>query len=65
METLKEMKLLMEKISVDTYKVDKKGNHSASIRARKNSQRLKELVPIFRAEVLKTIKQRRLEKGKK
>jgi hypothetical protein len=60
--TLEIMKELMEKISIDTYKVYKKGNHSASIRARKNAQELKKLIPEFRSEILKEIKLKRGEK---
>lgn len=56
METLEKMKELMEKISVDTKKVNMRGNKSASIRARRNAQELKTLVGPFRKEVLKTIK---------
>jgi len=52
METLKIIKELVEKISIDTYKVYYKGNHSASIRCRKNAQELKDLIPKFRAEIL-------------
>jgi hypothetical protein len=38
METLKKIKDLVEKMSVDTTKVYEKGNRSASIRARKHAQ---------------------------
>jgi septum formation topological specificity factor MinE len=55
METLNEIKELIEKMSVDTSKVFKKGNKSASIRARKYAQRIKELVPQFRKEILTEI----------
>ena len=41
METLKKIKDLVEKMSVDTQKVYDKGNRSASIRARKFAQEIK------------------------
>jgi 2-hydroxy-3-keto-5-methylthiopentenyl-1-phosphate phosphatase len=56
MDTLSKMKSLMEQISIDSDKALKKGNHSASIRARKNAQELKNLVPLFRKEILEGIK---------
>lgn len=56
METLNKLKELIEKISIDTYKVYNKGNKSASIRARQNSQKLKSLIPMFRKEILEEIK---------
>ena len=55
METLFKIKELVEKMSIDTYKTHK-GNHSASIRARKYAQEIKELVPKFRKEILDEIK---------
>ena len=56
METLNRIKVLVEKMSVDTTKVREKGNRSASIRARKYAQEIKEIIPIFRKEILKEIK---------
>jgi hypothetical protein len=56
METLKNIKELVEKMSVDTQKVYEKGNHSASIRARKYAQEIKLLIAVFRKEVLEEIK---------
>jgi hypothetical protein len=56
METLKQIKDLVEKMSVDTQKVYDKGNRSASIRARKYAQEIKQLVGIYRKEVLEEIK---------
>jgi hypothetical protein len=56
METLKKIKDLVEKMSVDTSKVYEKGNRSASIRARKCAQEIKELIPVYRKEILKEIK---------
>lgn len=56
METLKKIKDYVEKMSVDTQKVYEKGNRSASIRARKNAQEVKELVGVYRKEILAEIK---------
>jgi len=56
MDTLLKMKSLMEQISIDSDKALIKGNHSASVRARKNAQELKNLVPLFRKEILDSIK---------
>jgi len=43
-------------MSVDTNKVFLKGNHSASIRARKYAQEIKDLTKVFRKEILEEIK---------
>ena len=56
METLKKIKDLVEKMSVDTQKVYNKGNHSASIRARKYAQEIKTLITVYRKELLDEIK---------
>ena len=56
METLDKIKTLVEKMSVDTEKVFVKGNRSASIRARKHAQEVKDLIKIFRKEILEGIK---------
>jgi hypothetical protein len=56
METLKQIKDLVEKMSVDTQKVYDKGNRSASIRARKYAQDIKNLIPIYRKEILDEMK---------
>lgn len=64
MDTLRQIKDLVEKISTDTHKVYEKGNHSASIRARKNAQLLKELIVDFRKEVLTEIKRQNAIKPK-
>lgn len=56
METLLKMKDLVEKISIDTRKVFEKGNKSASIRARKNAQEVKNLISTYRKEILEEIK---------
>ena len=56
METLKQIKELVEKMSVDTNKVYQKGNKSASIRARKHAQEIKLLSSQYRKEILDEIK---------
>jgi hypothetical protein len=56
METLKQIKDLVEKMSMDTQKVYDKGNRSASIRARKYAQEIKQLVGVYRKEILEEIK---------
>lgn len=56
METLKRIKDLVEKMSVDTQKVFDKGNRSASIRARKYAQEIKLLIGAYRKEVLDEMK---------
>jgi hypothetical protein len=56
MDTLKNIKDLVEKMSVDARKVFLKGNHSASIRARKNAQEIRELLKTFRKEILEEVK---------
>jgi hypothetical protein len=56
METLKKIKDIVEKMSVDSRKVFEKGNRSASIRARKYAQELKTLMPIYRKEILDEMK---------
>lgn len=63
MESLKAIKDLVEKMSVDTKKVYEKGNHSASIRARKHAQEVKELIKVFRKDILDEMKRHKsLEK---
>jgi hypothetical protein len=56
METLKQIKDLVERMSVDTQKVYDKGNRSASIRARKYAQEIKLLVAVYRKEILEEMK---------
>jgi hypothetical protein len=56
METLKKIKDLVEKMSVDTQKVFDKGNRSASIRARKYAQEIKILIATYRKDVLEEMK---------
>jgi hypothetical protein len=56
MKTLKKIKDLVEKMSVDTQKVYDKGNRSASIRARKYAQEIKMLIATYRKDILDEIK---------
>lgn len=56
METLQKIKELVEKMSVDTQKVYEKGNRSASIRARKYAQEIKQLIGMYRKEILEEMK---------
>ena len=56
METLVKIKDLVEKMSIDTSKVYEKGNRSASIRARKYAQDIKNLISLYRKEILDEIK---------
>lgn len=59
METLFRIKELVEKLSIETDKVFKKGNRSASIRARRYAQELKELITPYRKEILEEINKAR------
>ena len=56
METLNRIKVLVEKMSVDTTKVREKGNRSASIRARKYAQEIKLLIAVYRKDILDEMK---------
>jgi hypothetical protein len=56
METLAKIKELVEKMSVDTQKVYEKGNRSASIRARKYAQEIKQLIGVYRKDILEEMK---------
>ena len=56
METLKKIKDLVEKMSVDTPKVYEKSNRSASIRARKYAQEIKLLIAVYRKDILEEMK---------
>jgi hypothetical protein len=55
MDTLNKIKDLVEKISIDSKKT-MKGNHTASVRARRNAQELKLIIPKFRKEILDEIR---------
>ena len=57
METLKKMDELFMKMKVDTEKVYGKGNRSVSIRARKYAQEIKQLIGVYRKEILDEMKQ--------
>ena len=52
METLEQIKVKAEELSVDATKFFKNGNNSAGTRARKIAQELKDLLQTFRKEVL-------------
>jgi predicted Zn-dependent protease with MMP-like domain len=56
METLKKIDELFMNMKVDTEKVYLKGNRSASIRARKYAQEIKQLIGIYRKEILDEMK---------
>jgi len=56
METLGKIKELLEEMSTDTYKVFNNGNRAASIRARKNAQEIKNLIGLYRKEILEEMK---------
>lgn len=56
METLSKIKELVELMSIDATKVYSKGNRSASVRARKYAQEIKNLCGEFRKEILEEIK---------
>ena len=52
METLEQIKTLVETLSAETTKFYSKGNQSAGTRARKAAQELKELMHTIRKEIL-------------
>jgi hypothetical protein len=56
MESLQKIKELVELMSTEAYKVYEKGNHSASIRARKYAQEIKNLIGVFRKDILDEVK---------
>ena len=55
METLEQIKVLVEELTVDTTKFFK-GNKSAGTRARKSAQELKALLQKLRGEILENRK---------
>lgn len=57
MESLDEMRMLMEKITKDAKKVMKYHNYSASVRVRKNAQVLKDLILVFRRDIKKIMRE--------
>jgi hypothetical protein len=52
METLEQIKTLVETLSNETTKFYTKNNQSAGTRARKAAQELKELMQVLRKEIL-------------
>jgi RNase P subunit RPR2 len=56
METLQKIKELVEKLSIDSTKVFEKNNRSASVRARRYAQQIREIMPKFRKEILNEMK---------
>jgi hypothetical protein len=52
METLEQIKSLVETLSSETTKFFEKGNKSAGTRARKTAQELKDLMQVLRKEIL-------------
>lgn len=61
METLENIKNLMEKLSIDTNKFFK-GNVSAGRRARKSAQEMKVLLQSLRIEITTQTKEKKSEK---
>jgi hypothetical protein len=57
MDTLEQIKALVETLSAETTKFYTKNNQSAGTRARKAAQQLKELMPILRKEILNHTKE--------
>ena len=52
MDTLEQIKNLVEALSNETTKFYTKNNQSAGTRARKIAQQIKELMPVLRKEIL-------------
>ena len=52
METLEQIKTLVDTLTAETTKFYSKGNSSAGTRARKAAQELKELMQTLRKEIL-------------
>lgn len=52
METLEQIKTLVETLTAETTKFYTKNNNSAGTRARKAAQELKELMQVLRKEIL-------------
>jgi hypothetical protein len=57
METLEQIKTLVETLSAETTKFYTKNNQSAGTRARKTAQELKELMQVIRKEILNHTKE--------
>lgn len=58
MELIERIVYLAEQMAKDTKKVYRKGNKSASIRARRNANEMRLLMPKFRKEILEEIKKK-------
>ena len=56
METLEQIKTLVETLTVETTKFYSKGNSSAGTRARKSAQELKAPMQVLRNEILEHTK---------
>jgi hypothetical protein len=56
METLEQIKNLVETLTAETTKFYSKGNGSAGTRARKAAQELKSLMQVLRTEILEQTK---------
>jgi hypothetical protein len=57
MDTLEQVKTLVETLSAETTKFYTKGNQSAGTRARKAAQEIKELMQVLRKEILNHTKE--------
>ena len=57
MDTLEQVKMLVETLSAETTKFYTKGNQSAGTRARKAAQEIKELMQVLRKEILNHTKE--------
>lgn len=59
METLEQIKILVETLTAETTKFYAKGNQSAGTRARKAAQELKDLMQVLRKEILTETKEKK------
>ena len=57
MDTLEQVKTLVETLSAETTKFYTKGNQSAGTTARKAAQEIKELMQVLRKEILNHTKE--------
>jgi archaellum component FlaC len=57
MDTIEQIKNLVESLSNETTKFYTKNNQSAGTRARKLAQQIKELMPVLRKEILNHTKE--------
>lgn len=58
METLEQIKILVESLNQDAIKFFQNGNNSAGTRARKTSQEIKALLQTLRGEILEERKEK-------